>query len=407
MKRFRKENSGSNEYKTITDLLNSVRKNNLIDNLISEFNLEENSTQIINIEYFNYLLASIKQINKDYEKKDILIKREKVKCIDVLDDKSAKFMIEDLSEDDVPFFGKKDILISSKRSVKKDYLDKFYSANKFISHLKSKNKDEFIKETLEKLENDKSQKEDDLFLRIIRKIDEKESYIRAIASNRYTDYNLDYSIILLYILLNELNKKLKIDFVIEEIQIDDSSIVVSISSSEQVKLKSGEFLTFSIEMVNDEIKRSACKFHSIMHIKSPKFTLSIKPPVTSDKKSTFLSISHRNSLKNGFEYINQAVEDIAIAIEFILSKAKQIDMIKEPNEIKKYILSESINKRKNSLSENERDEIKKVLNKQPATSITDLFEMLGKIDLFFRDEEIQSREYWRSLIYNAIVNKGK
>ena len=109
------------------------------------------------------------------------------------------------------------------------------------------------------------------------------------------------------------------------------------------------------------------------------------------------------------EKVYDKISNLPLYIEKYVSQvakyAKAIIDIKNPNEVKSFIV-EKVSKAKKDEFSKYKEEVLRRLAAIESNSIFDLFEALRSVEELF-GEDIVSREYWRKKLFNLLFSRGK
>lgn len=226
-------------------------------------------------------------------------------------------------------------------------------------------------------------------------------YFRAITSNRYYDYNNNIAVFIGLIMLYKEMLTSQNKFIVQRCEYNESYVRVYFENIETRELSNVGLIKNIIEVSNDEIKREALRFSSVVSIiygtnhEVDKY-IYIKPQRT---KSTILSIKHNVLPATAFEDLT-SLSNYKLVQEDLFDDLKKIGDIKEPNQIK-YLVRNKINRAQGELKKNKANILSELT--QEVKTITELLEMMHKIEMLA--EDIDSKEYLRYVVYEALIER--
>lgn len=285
-------------------------------------------------------------------------------------------------------------------SAKSDFLSGLFSMEKYANKLMDSGYNDLVEYNLNEVKsiyenNDVRAKK----YRIL--LDNDGNYfLRAITSNRYYDYNNNIAVLVGLITLHKEMLISKNKFIVQRCEYNESYVRIYFESLEDKELPNVGYINNIIEVSNDEIKREAMRFSTVISLsytskEEKNISLFIKPQRT---KSKILSIKHNELPKTAFEKLAMLVNYKEVQNE-LFEDLKRIGEIKKPDQIK-HIIRNKINRARAGELKNSKNNILSELTTQVKT-LTELLELLNKIELL--TEDIDSKEYLRYIIYEALV----
>ncbi|WP_417369733.1 hypothetical protein [Flavobacterium beibuense] len=285
-------------------------------------------------------------------------------------------------------------------SAKSDFLSGLFSMEKYANKLMDSGYNDLVEYNLNEVKsiyenNDVRAKK----YRIL--LDNDGNYfLRAITSNRYYDYNNNIAVFVGLITLHKEMLTSNNKFIVQRCEYNESYVRIYFESLEDKELPNVGYINNIIEVSNDEVKREAMRFSTVISLsytskEEQNISLFIKPQRT---RSTILSIKHNELPKTAFEKLAMLVNYKEVQNE-LFEDLKRIGDIKKPDQIK-HIIRNKINRARAGELKNSKNNILSELTTQVKT-ITELLELLNKIDLL--TEDIDSKEYLRYIIYEALV----
>lgn len=285
-------------------------------------------------------------------------------------------------------------------SAKSDFLSGLFSMEKYANKLMDSGYNDLVEYNLNEVKsiyenNDVRAKK----YRIL--LDNDGNYfLRAITSNRYYDYNNNIAVFVGLITLHKEMLTSNNKFIVQRCEYNESYVRIYFESLEDKELPNVGYINNIIEVSNDEVKREAMRFSTVISLsytskEEQNISLFIKPQRT---RSTILSIKHNELPKTAFEKLAMLVNYKEVQNE-LFEDLKRIGDIKKPDQIK-HIIRNKINRARAGELKNSKNNILSELTTQVKT-ITELLELLNKINLL--TEDIDSKEYLRYIIYEALV----
>jgi len=384
----------------INKLLSLVNNHEYYSDILSYFNVDQDSQEKINIRGAKSLYTILKSIDKNYKKIDL-----KSNLQDIYFDYTKGFSIRFSNLSSNNYFNeivRGEIIATPIHSAERDFFSNLYEIDKYASKLIASKYNDILDKNLELL---KSKNKHVRKYRLLHDSKEDKFYLRAIISeDRYFDYNNSIAFVVALLKLHfEAATQSNINYELYLCEYNESFIRMYFRTSETKELKGVGFLENILQISNDEIKREALRFSSICSIwftnslKESK-NLFIKPR---DVKSRVLSITHGTGPKKAFQNLEDFVKSKNI-FEKLSKEIEGITKIKSHNQIV-HLVKSKIEKSNTEEIKRYKDELIKLLYKDIKTT-TQLLETFNKL-MFLEGLEIDAKEYLRYLIYEALIER--
>jgi len=384
----------------INKLLSLVNNHEYYSDILSYFNIDQDSQEKINIRGAKTLYTILKSIDENYKKIDL-----KSNLQDIYFDYTKGFSIRfsDLSSNN--YFNeivREEIIAIPIHSAERDFFSNLYEIDKYASKLIASKYNDILDKNLELL---KPKNKHVRKYRLLHDSKEDKFYLRAIISeDRYFDYNNSIAFVVALLKLHfEAATQSNINYELYLCEYNESFIRMYFRTSETKELKGVGFLENILQISNDEIKREALRFSSICSIwftnsHNESQNLFIKPR---DVKSRVLSITHGTGPKKAFQNLEDFVKSKEI-FEELSKEIEGITKIKSHNQIV-HLVKSKIEKSNTEEIKRYKDELIKLLYKDIKTT-TQLLETFNKL-MFLEGLEIDAKEYLRYLIYEALIER--
>jgi len=413
-KNQRFDNFSVQDFVTTKQLLKVLEKKNEFRNdLIRIFKLDESKIDVIKIGNAKFLLDSIFQLDSQSEKIDITSKVKNIHLKKMLDEEKAIFEVFAITNDFILKENLSDILlVESRYSSKSDILD-YYSFSKFANYCRDNGFEDLINSIKDYLNSKNANNEEEKKLRLLYRHEDKKFYLRAITSSQdYKDFGINFSVFVALITLGKYVEVSKNEIYINSYLVDDSNIYISFALKNEVKVNNNISLEFNLILENDEIKRNAVSFNGIFKLKykdnNNVSEIYLKPRGIKkddiDYPVDLLTYQHRGSVEKVFERIEELPELIEFFIKQVSEDAKKISSIKSPDDIRKFIS----NKVKYSKKVEFQIYKKVIYNKLMSISVDNtfrLFELLREVEDLFEHNDIISRNFWRTKLYESLIER--
>ncbi|MDO6813231.1 hypothetical protein [Tenacibaculum soleae] len=388
----------------VKNVLKLIEGSPYYEELYENMSIDKIKDEVIQISGANKLVSTVLAMDKKFLKFDIHSELKNVKCNGLLDKKNAVIEISEIEDEAIRKMIGSDIVKGiTKYSVKSDYLDKIYHADKFLNYCYDNEYEEFIKKSLDFIEENNKRGELKKQFRMLK--DSKSNYfVRAITSvESYKNYNINFSVFVALISLHKLSKSSKDIYDVRYCSVSESDVRVVFRRNSYKSIGKDLKVGFELELVNDEIKREAVKFNGLFSISySNDKVISIKP----DINAKIINFSHRVGVKKVWlllSGLSDAIDD------FTQEMYKDIELIKKsesPEELKKALYIKVKNAQQKEFRENYKKEVQLILEKENVSTFYELLDLMNKVDLLIDDSDIKAKDYWKYKLYEVLV-KGK
>lgn len=405
------DNFTEESFVTTNELLDLLEKRNSFkDELIELFELGNNGSSIIQIGNSQSLVDSLIEFDSKCEKFDIDIDMKDIHLLKMLKGEKAIFEIFSIDNEQIINTVNSDKLnVESRYSSKMELLD-YYEFNKFANYCRDREYNDLIETIKGYLDAKNLNNHDQRSLRLIHKFDDNKFYLRALTSiNGYKDFGLNFSVFVALMSLNEYVADTGQRIFISSYFIDDSSIYVTFALDEKIKVNDNLEIKFELILENDEIKRNAVSFNGMFKLiysgQNSESEIYIKPKgyrKENRKPTDLLSYQHRGKVENVLNNISELPELIEFYIKQVCEDTERISNFKNPDHIRRF-LSSSIKRAQKVEFQKYKDKIFKKLMSIKVDNTFKLFELLSEVEELFETDDIISRDYWRTRIYEALV----
>ena len=405
MEKFRKKTikieniSATDTGITVKELLSLVEKNEFTDKLLELLNFESIKNEFIEIKGAKTLFNVQNAINKRFKKEDLV---SNLGDISLYNDKDFSINFNNLTVSDYFTDLKlKKISTTPIYSAQRDFFGGLFQMDRYASKLIDKGHKGIVATNLNLL---KDIHQTIKKYRILHDKSENIFYLRAIISlNNYHNYDNNIAILVGLLTLHNEVKKGKIRYTLKQSEYNESFIRMFFESSEVTTLKNIGTVKNIIEISNDEIKREALKFSGVCSIifthKNIEKELFIKPH---EIKSKILSIKHNQIPKTAVEELSN-IENSEKVHKELFDDISKIVEIKNPEQIK-FLIKRKVEKAKSEDVKRYKAEILRELTNNTVSNIIDLLNVFKKIELL-ANEDIETTEYLRFIIYQALIEK--
>ncbi|MBK8442354.1 MAG: hypothetical protein IPL35_02605 [Sphingobacteriales bacterium] len=383
------------------------------NDLLSIFKIDPAINNIFQIGNCKQLLSSINSLDNQCEKIDLPSKIRDIQVKKLLENEKALFEVFNVKNPFILKNIKKDLLtVESRYSAKNDLLE-YYNLSKFANYLRDNEYDDLVNTIKEYLKVKNSKNDDSKNLRLLYHIEENKFYFRALTStNDYKDFGINFSAFVAIVSLSKFVDKSKETIYIDNYSVDDSNIYVSFSFQNKHSINSNLTLSFNLILENDEVKRNAVAFNGLFKLEveqnNKKSEIFLKPKGLKKEDTNIpvdlLTYPHRGNVKSVYEKIEELPTLIEFFIKQVSQDAKTISKIESPDEVRKFILYK-IGQGKKSEFQVYKDAVKKKLASISVNNTFKLFELLRQVEDLFENDDIISRNYWRSKLYEALIEK--
>lgn len=395
-------------------LTNLRIKDNIKEELFGLYALQNKSNDVIKVGNSKGLIDSLNLLDSSCEKRDIDSKVKNVLLEKLLEDEKSIFEIFKIDDDFIlKNNGNSDkLLAETVYSAKSDLLE-IFSFSKFAKYCKENKYDDLIDSIRDYLRNKNIDNNTPLKLRVVYKNTDKRFYIRAITSiDGYKDFGINFSVLVALMSINTYVGKTGDEFYIDNYIVNDSKIYVSFRKKYETELNTNLSLRFGLILENDEIKRNAVSFNGIFTLVYKKGNqeseVVVRPKgMKSDEESfptDLLTYRHYGKVESVIKKVEKLPELIEKYISQVSKEAKDITERKNPDSIRELIAKKIKDGRKSEFRVH-KSEVLRELNKITVDNIFKLFELLGSIEKLFDKEDVISIDYWRSKLYEALIEK--
>jgi hypothetical protein len=382
----------------IQELVQLVERNEFTSKLLNLLDFESIKNEFIEIKGAKTLFSTQNVINKRYKKEDL---KSELNNISLFNNKDFSINFYNIINNEYFSDLKLDKISTTPiYSAQRDFFSGLFQMDKYAKKLINKGYKEIVETNLKLL---KDIHQTNKKYRILHDKIEDIFYLRAIISlNNYYNYDNNIAIVVGLLTLHNEMKKSKITYNLQLCEYNESFIRMFFESSEINKLEKIGYVKNIIEISNDEIKREALKFSGICSIlfkhKEVEKELFIKPQ---EIKSKILSIKHNQIPKTAIEELGN-IKNSEKVHESLFQDISKIANIKEPEQIK-FLVKRKVEKAKSDEIKRYKAEIIRELNNS-VSNIIELLNVFKKIELL-ANEDIETIEYLRFLIYQALVDR--
>jgi hypothetical protein len=251
-------------------------------------------------------------------------------------------------------------------------------------------------------------------LRLVYKYEDQKYYLRAVTSdNGYRDFGINFSVFVAIVALGRYAENSGEKVYIDHYSISDSELYVSFQFSREIPLKNGMFLSTSIILENDEIKRSSVSFNGVYKLRFVKnekeSEIVIKPNGLRQKDKNYevdlLRYPHRGNVSTVMEKTKELPNLIELFRKQATEDAPIIASKKDADSLRDLIFSKVKNARKKEFIKY-KGQVLTLMTKVSVDNMFVLFDMLRQVDDLFESDDIVSRDFWRNKVYEVLV-KGE
>ena len=403
---------------SMTSLENAIavlsRNNEYVDKVLECFSVDRSKEKVIQIGNVKNLLEDISILDSMAEKKDVRVKVRDIVLDKMLEEEAALFTLYGISDLDlVKKLHADHIQVESRYSAKNDVLE-IHKLGKFANFCRDNKWSDLLDYINEYIRNH-TQNDEFCSARLIRPIESDRYLLRAVTSDKvYRNYGINFSVLVALLSVNRYAISTKSDVFIDNYQIDDSRVYLSFRLGAPVRISDNLELSFSLILENDEIKDSSVSFSGVfqlMYTSGGRNTnITLRPntshyPGEMSYNTDMLTYTHSMSVEKVYDKISNLPLYIEKYVSQVAKYAKAIIDIKNPNEVKSFIV-EKVSKAKKDEFSKYKEEVLRRLAAIESNSIFDLFEALRSVEELF-GEDIVSREYWRKKLFNLLFSRGK
>ena len=403
---------------SMTSLENAIavlsRDNEYVDKILECFSVDKTKEKVIQIGNVKNLLEDIFDLDSMAEKKDLRVKVRDIVLDKMLEDEAALFTLYGISDLDlVKKLHADHIQVESRYSAKNDVLE-IHKLGKFANFCRDNKWSDLLDYINEYIRNH-TKNDEFCSARLIRPIESDRYLLRAVTSDKvYRNYGINFSVLVALLSVNRYAISTKSDVFIDNYQIDDSRVYLSFRLGAPVRISDNLELSFSLILENDEIKDSSVSFSGVfqlMYTSGGRNTnITLRPntfhyPGEMSYNTDMLTYTHSMSVEKVYDKISNLPLYIEKYVSQVAKYARAIIDIKNPNEVKSFIV-EAVNKAKKDEFSKYKEAVLRRLAAIESNSIFDLFEALRSVEELF-GEDIVSREYWRKKLFNLLFSRGK
>ena len=410
--RFPKEGDANTmvQLERMIDVLS--KDNEFVEEVLRSFSIsQEQYKDVVPIPNLKFLIDDLELNDSKIEKIDVPVLIRNVYAEKFLKNEAAIFNLVGLkSPEFIKTLGKDSLEVETCYSAKTDFFELFHMGN-FVNYWGTRGKDDLIQDVLEKLRNER---EDKISARLVRLKDDGKYFLRAITSESgYKKYGINFSLMIAVLSLWDYMKRTNEQVYISNYQVDESKISVSFSIARNKKISDKQDISFNLILKNDEIKESSVSMNACFRL-----------IYREDHRETYLDLLPSSYSKSLHEYktdmlsythamkVTTVCEKVSHISEFIDEYVKQVSVIapkiidkKNPAEIKEYVIKRISLARTDYFTKYKEPVVNKLISIDVNT-VFDLFEALRSVEELFGDD-IQSRMFWQSKMYDIIVNGGQ
>lgn len=403
---------------SMTSLENAIavlsRDNEYVDKILECFSVDKTKEKVIQIGNVKNLLEDIFDLDSMAEKKDLRVKVRDIVLDEMLEDEAALFTLYGISDLDlVKKLHADHIQVESRYSAKNDVLE-IHKLGKFANFCRDNKWSDLLDYINEYIRNH-TKNDEFCSARLIRPIESDRYLLRAVTSDKvYRNYGINFSVLVALLSVNRYAISTKSDVFIDNYQIDDSRVYLSFRLGAPVRISDNLELSFSLILENDEIKDSSVSFSGVfqlMYTSGGRNTnITLRPntfhyPGEMSYNTDMLTYTHSMSVEKVYDKISNLPLYIEKYVSQVAKYARAIIDIKNPNEVKSFIVEAVSKAKKDEFSKYKEDVLRKLAAIE-SNSIFDLFEALRSVEELFGDD-IVSREYWRKKLFTLLFSRGK
>lgn len=403
---------------SMTSLENAIavlsRDNEYVDKILECFSVDKTKEKVIQIGNVKNLLEDIFDLDSMAEKKDLRVKVRDIVLDKMLEDEAALFTLYGISDLDlVKKLHADHIQVESRYSAKNDVLE-IHKLGKFANFCRDNKWSDLLDYINEYIRNH-TKNDEFCSARLIRPIESDRYLLRAVTSDKvYRNYGINFSVLVALLSVNRYAIPTKSDVFIDNYQIDDSRVYLSFRLGAPVRISDNLELSFSLILENDEIKDSSVSFSGVfqlMYTSGGRNTnITLRPntfhyPGEMSYNTDMLTYTHSMSVEKVYDKISNLPLYIEKYVSQVAKYARAIIDIKNPNEVKSFIVEAVSKAKKDEFSKYKEDVLRKLAAIE-SNSIFDLFEALRSVEELFGDD-IVSREYWRKKLFTLLFSRGK
>ena len=390
------------------------KDNEYVGEVLKSFAVDKEKEKVIRIGNVKTLLADIASLDSSAEKKDVRVKARNIVLDKMLEGEAALFTLYGIEDSEFCRLLHSDHLqVETRYSAKDDALD-LYNLSKFANHCRDKGWSDLL-DYITSYVGAHTSNEEYRSARLIKPVGSDRYLLRAITSdNAYRNYGINFSVLVALLALNRYVMSTKADVAVDNYQLDDSRLYLSFRLGSAVRVAGNMELSFSLILENDEIKDSSVSFSGVFQltytVEGVSTHIILRPRAFRDTDELSFStdmLKYTHGMK--VEKVYEKIKDLPVYIERYVDRvseyAKKIIDIKNPGEIKRFII-DAVSKAKKSEFAQYKEDVLRTLAAIESDSIFNLFEALRSVEELFGDD-IVSREYWRSKLFDMLFSMGR
>lgn len=403
---------------SMTSLENAIavlsRDNEYVDKILECFSVDKTKEKVIQIGNVKNLLEDISDLDSMAEKKDVRVKVRDIVLDKMLEEEAALFTLYSISDLDlVKKLHADHIQVESRYSAKNDVLE-IHKLGKFANFCRDNKWSDLLDYINEYIRNH-TKNDEFCSARLIRPIESDGYLLRAVTSDKvYRNYGINFSVLVALLSVNRYAISTQSVVFIDNYQIDDSRVYLSFRLGAPVRISDNLELSFSLILENDEIKDSSVSFSGVFQLmytsEGRNTNITLRPsgfnyPGEMSYNTDMLTYTHSMSVEKVYDKISNLPLYVEKYVSQVAKYAKAIIDIKNPNEVKSFIVEAVSKAKKDEFSKYKEDVLRKLAAIE-SNSIFDLFEALRSVEELFGDD-IVSREYWRKKLFTLLFSRGK
>jgi hypothetical protein len=384
------------------------------DDLIKAFSIAEDSKEIFRIDNAKSIVKALSALDSDCRKIDISSELGDVYLLKMLEEEKSIYKIYSLKDENlVKLLGAGSLEVETRYSAKSDLLD-YHNLSKFAKYCQEHEYNDLIEEIRDYLRIKDKESPRSVNLRLVYKYEDQKYYLRAVTSdNGYRDFGINFSVFVAIVALGRYAENSGEKVYIDHYSISDSELYVSFQFSREIPLKNGMFLSTSIILENDEIKRSSVSFNGVYKLRFVKnekeSEIVIKPNGLRQKDKNYevdlLRYPHRGNVSTVMEKTKELPNLIELFRKQATEDAPIIASKKDADSLRDLIFSKVKNARKKEFIKY-KGQVLTLMTKVSVDNMFVLFDMLRQVDDLFESDDIVSRDFWRNKVYEVLV-KGE
>ncbi len=383
------------------------------DDLTKLFEVVPRLEEVLQVGNAKNLIDAINSIDNLCDKIDIVSTKRDIKLDKYVEDKQARFQIFGIDEPSILIDNKSDLLeVVTRYDAKADLLD-MYNFSKFANYCNENGYDDLIDQVKGYLEFKNVDNSEEVNLRLLRLKEDGVYYLRAKTSvDGYKNFGINFSVFVAILAMADYAKKSSNSVFIDRFTLQDSSVYVSFAFSNSTQVNTNIKLTFSLILENDEVKRRAVSFNGMFKLdfKDSKYngTVYLKPGGIRNANKQYsvdiLNYAHKGSVAGVLEKMKELPNMIDAFIKQCVHDANIISKISNPQDVKDFLSKKIIRARKNEFQAYKKDVYKKLMATNVDTTFK-LFDLLRQVEDLFDHDDVQSVDFWRGKLYEALTRK--